>query len=168
MADLQTVNSNGTHPAEDVNRLNRLHPLPQDSSTTDKLTSCLSSIIHRIDRGASIDAIVKMSDGATMIRITPSCSEGSYNTRFIALQAALRLSFPFDTVSAVENVSTGTIQMQILVQEASEQLQAAKRHVKSLYSMRAMSTTSNILFLSGLVSFLMLLQHELISTPVAI
>ena len=175
MADLQSLNSNGIDLTEGV------HPLPHSAhspkrsssptspaSTTDKLTCSLSSIIHRIDPGATIDAIVKMANGATMIRITPSCAEGSYNTRFLALQAALRLSFPFDTVSAVENISMGTVQIQILVQEASEQLQVAKRHVKSLYSMRSISAISNLLFLSGLVSFIMLLQHELISTPAAI
>lgn len=134
-----------------------------DATLTDCTISSLKKIINTIDSEATIDAVVKMADGSTMIRVTPSTSEGLYNTRFLAMQTGLRVAFPFDSVAVVENVATGTVQLQVLIQQESKQLQLAKGHIRAYTSMKLLSIFSNLMLLSGAVSFVMLLQHDLIS-----
>ena len=135
-----------------------------EQSDVDRTVGSVEGILRRIDAQASIDAVVKTASGATMIRITPTVEGG----RFLAVQAALRLAFPFDAVAAVENVSTGEVQLQMVIATSSEQLLLARGQVKSFTSMRLISAFSNLLFASSAISFALLFQHQLISPSVPV
>lgn len=127
-----------------------------EESDVDRAVASVSGILARVDPEASIDAVVKVTSGATMLRITPSSADGG---RFLALQTALRLSFPFDAVAAVENMCSGAVQLQMVVATSSEQLSLARRRVRELASMRLLSSLSNLLFAGSALSFVLLLQH---------
>ena len=133
---------------------------PLEQSDVDRTVSSVEAILQRIDEHASIDAVVKTASGATMIRITPRVEGG----RFIAVQAALKFSFPFDAVAAVENVSNGEVQIQMVIATTSEQMSLARDKVKSFTSMKFIYALSNLFLACSAVSFAMLLQHELIYT----
>ena len=138
-----------------------VHPLPSsESSPTSSAISALHGVVQNVDAGATIDAVVKTATGATMVRISPSSGEG---TRFLALQAAIRLTYPFDSTTVVENVSTGTVQLQVLLHPLNEQMRQARAYVKSLTSMKLIATVSNILMVCAFASFALLLQNDLIS-----
>lgn len=130
-----------------------------EQSDVDRAASSVEAILKRIDGNATIDAVVKTASGAVLIRISPSVDGG----RFLAVQAALKLAFPFDAVAAVENVSTGEVQLQMVIATSSEQMLLARKQVKTFTSMKLISAFSNLLFVSSAISFAMLLQHQLIS-----
>ena len=135
-----------------------------EQSDVDRTVSSVEGILRRIDAQATIDAVVKTSSGATMLRISPSVEGG----RFLAVQAALRLAFPFDTIAVVENVSTGEVQLQMVIATSSEQMFLARSQVKSFTSMRLISAFSNLLFACSAISFALLFQHQLISPSVPV
>lgn len=136
-----------------------------DEGGVDATLASVSRILGHIDPNASIDAVVRMGDGSTLVRISPS--QGGDGARFVGVQTALRVAFPFDTVAMIENMSTGCVQLQMVIATTSEQLSLAKKAVKELTSMRLLATLSNILFASSTVAFLLLFQHEAILQSVS-
>lgn len=147
----------------------RAHPLPSspssERSAVDSALDSLYAVVKSVDFGATIDAVVKTPSGATMVRISPESGEG---TRFLALQAALRLTYPFDVTTVVENVSTGSVQLQVLLHPYNEQMKQARAHVKSFLSMKIISFVSNFMMVCAVASFALLLQNDLISQTSAL
>lgn len=123
-------------------------------------TDSLLSVAQRIDSGARIAAVTKSHD-ATLIKIDPGGDTSS--TQMFAVLTALRVAFPFATVTATENASSGLLQFQILVHADTEELQHAKaacREYKSLRLIRALSTG---FFACGVCAYAVLLYAALIN-----
>lgn len=133
---------------------------PPKTSETASAINALHDVVRSVDAHATIDAVVKTASGATLVRISPSTGEG---TRFLALQAAIRVSYPFDSTAVVENLSTGTVQIQVLLHPLNEQMKQARAKIKAFTSMKIISTVANALLLCGVASFVLLLQQDFIS-----
>lgn len=130
-----------------------------DGEPTSTAVLALYGIAKQIDEGVTVDAVVKNASAATMVRLSPSEGGG---TRFLALQTALKLSYPFDTVTVVENVSTGAVQLQVLLHPFTEQMKQARNTVKSFTSMKILTFVSKLVFACAVSSFGLLLQGEIL------
>ena len=138
-----------------------VHPLPpSESSPVETALQSLHSLLQNVDRGSSVDAVVKTPSGATMVRVTPTTGEG---TRFLALQTAIRIAFPFDTTTVVENVSTGGVQLQVLMHTFNDQMRQARTQIKSYRSMKLIHFASKLFMVLAVSSFALLLQNHVIS-----
>lgn len=110
------------------------------------------AILRRFDANARVSGVVKVAGDATVVKLHPGESLTASHQHLAAL-AALRVAFPFCTVSAVENASSGDTEFQILVSTDGEAFRNARAHYSQLRSFRALHAASNCALLLSLVSF---------------
>ena len=114
----------------------------------------LLAVAKRIDAGASIAAVTKSYD-STLFKIDPSADAGAALT--LATLSALRISFPFATTTAVENVATGSTQLHTYLHTNTEDFRHAQETCRTKRSMRFLKSVSNGFFVIGLCSYAALL-----------
>lgn len=115
----------------------------------------LLAVAKRVDSDASIAAVTKAGDDTTLIKIDPGAEAGTAKT--LATLAALRVAFPFATVSALECHSTGNTQFQVILRTNSEELRHAKEVCANFRSMKILNSLSNTLGVCGLCTYAALL-----------
>jgi hypothetical protein len=115
----------------------------------------LLAVARRVDSGATISAVTKTNDSSTLIKIDPSEDAGT--TKTLATLAALRVGFPFATVSALESHTTGHTQFHVILRTNTEEVKHAKEMYKDLVSMKVLKSISNALAVFGLCAYAALL-----------
>ena len=96
----------------------------------------LLSVARRIDSGATISAITKAPNG-TLVKIVPSATCGT--AVGLTMLAAVKVAFPFSSVSAVEHAATGDTELQVLVHADTQELSLAcadARNLPAVYALR--------------------------------
>lgn len=143
--------------------LNRPTPVsslsPSQQSAAQTHSDSLLAVARRVDAGASIAAVTKAS-ASTLVKINPGPDTGTPAT--LATLAALRLAFPFATVTAIEDFASGSTQFQILLHTNTEELLHAKEVCRQHPSMRALKVVSNAFAIGGLCTYAALLYAALI------
>lgn len=142
-------------------------PVPNENDTTTApIASAASSAAHtnasnlivvanRVDPGAKISAVTKASDESTMIKIDPSVDSGTATT--LATLAAMRIAYPFASVTATESYATGHTQFVVLLKTNTDDIRHAKQLYQDLGSMRILKSISNALAVCGLCTYAALL-----------
>ena len=123
-------------------------------------TDSLLAVAQRIDSGARIAAVTKCHD-STLVKIDPGSDTSS--TQMFAVLAALRVAFPFATVTAVESASSGLLQFQILVHTDTEELRHARDVCRQYGSMRLLRALSTGFLIGGICAYGALLYAALIN-----
>ena len=110
----------------------------------------LLAVARRVDSDASIAAVTK-SHESTLIKIDP----GPYSSTPVTLAtlAALRVAFPFATITAVESYATGATQFMVLLHTNTEDLRHARELCRERCSMRALRALANTLAIAGLCAY---------------
>ena len=115
------------------------------------------ALCQGFDSHARLESIVK-SGSVTVLKLNPG--KDSAATKQFATLAALRLAFPFYTVSLVENQCTGHSQLQILLCSDEIAYEHAKDHYKEYRVFKALRAVSTTLAVSSAVSFACLLYGD--------
>ena len=123
-------------------------------------STSLLSVARRIDSGAKIVAVIKSHD-ATLVKIDPTADLGS--TSMFALLTALRVAFPFATVTATESAASGLLQFHVLVYNESDELQHAMDLCRDYRSMRLLRAVSTGFLVGGLCAYGALLHASMIN-----
>jgi hypothetical protein len=145
----ESVASNPANPANPANPTNPAHV----HSTT------LLAVARKVDAGATISAVTKAHE-STLVKIDPSPDAGTTTT--LATLAALRVAFPFATVTAVESFSSGSTQFQILLHTDTQELRHAKAMCRDRRSMKTLKALSNAFAVAGLCTYGALLYATVI------
>jgi len=157
--------SNQSDPASGVNDRRSSSPSKDRSSEAIAASpahvhsNTLLVIARKVDAGATISAVSK-SHESTLVKIDPSPDAGTTTT--LATLAALRVAFPFATVTAVENFSSGSTQFQIILHTETQELRHAKEVCLDRRSMKTLKSLSNALAVAGLCTYWALLYATVI------
>jgi hypothetical protein len=108
-------------------------------------------ICQSLEEHSRIDAVVK-SGSTTVVKLNPGGVNTTANKQF-AMLSALKIAFPFYTVSLVENASTGASQLQILFCSDELAFFHAKEQYKDYKVFRAIRAFSTALACASIVSF---------------
>ena len=119
----------------------------------------LLAVARKVDAGATISAVTKAHE-STLVKIDPSPDAGTTTT--LATLAALRVAFPFATVTAVESFSSGSTQFQILLHTDTKELRHAKEMCRDWRSMKTLKALSNVFAVAGLCTYGALLYATVI------
>lgn len=122
-------------------------------------SNTLLAVARKVDAGATISAVTK-SHESTLVKIDPSPDVGTTTT--LATLTALRVAFPFATVTAVESFSSGCTQFQILLHTDTQELRHAKEMCRDRRSMKTLKALSNALAVAGLCTYGALLYATVI------
>lgn len=122
-------------------------------------SNTLLAVARRVDAGATISAVTK-SHESTLVKIDPSPDAGT--TMTLATLTALRVAFPFATVTTVESFSCGSTQFQILLHTDTQELRHAKEMCRDRRSMKTLKALSNVLAVAGLCTYGALLYATVI------
>jgi len=120
------------------------------------------AILRKFCADSRVKGIVR-SEQSKIVKLCPG-SLGTGNAQMAAF-AALRVAFPFCTVSAVECVASGNTEFQILVSTDSEAFLNAKRQYSETKMFRAIRFISNTSLIFSVLSFMCLLQTAAIRPP---
>jgi predicted RecA/RadA family phage recombinase len=146
----------------EANELNQRRPgsptLENSAARTN--ASNLIVVANRIDPGAKISAVTKASDESTLVKIDPSFDIGTAKT--LATLAAMRVAFPFASVTATESYSTGHTQFVVLLKTNTEDIRNAKQLYANVGLMQILKQLSNTLALVGLCTYAALLYASAI------
>lgn len=123
---------------------------PVPSSAAHTHSTHLLAVARRVDSEASVAAVTKAHE-STLVKIDPGPNSGTSIS--LATLAALRVAFPFATVTAVESYATGCTQFHVLLHTNTEELRHARELCRERRSMRAMRALSNMLLISGLCAY---------------
>ena len=115
------------------------------------------NICQSVDRTARLDSVVK-SGLFTVVKLDPGSEKNA--TKQLATLAALRLAFPFYTISLVENSITGASQLQLLFCSDEHAYTHAKDHFREYKAFRALRALSLLLAFSAVISFWCLLYVD--------
>ena len=119
----------------------------------------LLTVARKVDGGATIAAVTK-SHESTFVKINPGPDSGTTTT--FATLAALRATFPFATVTAVESFASGLTQFHILIHTDTHELRSAKELCRDRTSMRMLTAASNLAAVFGLCTYGALLYGSVI------
>ena len=122
-------------------------------------SNTLLAVARKVDYGARIGAVTKSRE-STLVKIDPSPDAGTTTT--LATLAALRVAFPFATVTTVESFSSGSTQFQILLHTDTQELRHAKEVCRDRRSMKTLKALSNALAVAGLCTYGALLYATVI------
>ena len=113
------------------------------------------SVIRAFDATAKISAVVRRHS-STLVKLHP----GTQNTTHahLASLTALKLAFPFCSVSAVENASSGHTEFQVLISTDNEAFVRARAHYRQTRAFSALRVISNIVLATALTSFACLMH----------
>ena len=126
-----------------------------DSSAAARACGYSLAILQRFSTDARIKGVVR-SENSKLVKLCPG-TQGGGHTQLAAL-TALRMAFPFCSVSAVECAASGNTEFQILVNTDSESFVHAKRHYYEKRVFRALRLLSNTALLFSMLSFVCLLH----------
>ena len=132
---------------------NESHSRDEDSRVARAL-----SLLCSFDSTARIEAVVRNVD-TTLVRMTPG-TESKTSTQMAAL-TAMRVSFPFSSVIATENVVSGETQIQLLLSSNQDAVKHAKEYYASTRAFKTLDRISNALLFGSLFTFAILLQASL-------
>jgi len=90
-----------------------------------------------------------------LIKIDPSIDAGTATT--LATLAAMRIAYPFASVTATESFVTGHTQFVVLLKTNTDDIRHAKQLYQDLRSMRTLKSISNALAVCGLCTYAALL-----------
>lgn len=122
-------------------------------------SASLIAVARRVDAAATIAAVTK-SHESTLVKIDPGPDAGTTTT--LATLAALRVAFPFATVTATESFTSGLTQFHILLHTNTQELQHAKEMCRDRRSMRTLRALSNTFAVAGLCAYGALLYASVI------
>ena len=120
------------------------------------------AIVRRFNANARITGVVGVGGDATVVKLNPG--DGTTHQQLAAL-TALRIAFPFCSVTAIESAASGDTELQILVSTDGEAFRHAKVHYAQRRPFRALRAASNAMLLLSLVSYICLLHAASISHP---
>lgn len=109
----------------------------------------IHSFSQRIDGNCRIASVVRVGNDL-LVKIQPGTSETGSCLRLLY---ALRVRFPFSSVTALEDHAQQRVFVQILLHEESEECRIAKEHARSFIVMRLLKSLSTLLCVSSCVSF---------------
>jgi hypothetical protein len=127
-------------------------PTPKDESESKIEGVCKFAlgILRRFDENSRIVSVVK-NDDLHFIKL--QLGADSHARTHMASLAALRIAFPFSSVSLVEEVTTGESIFQILAANNLLALQHAKDHFRDKREFRLLRALSNASALTGVAVF---------------
>ena len=112
-----------------------------------------------VDAAATVSAVAKTANGETLVKISPSADAGTA----LALTAltAIKLKFPFVSVSANEHAITGATELHVLVHGTRQEFAWAIQTAKQRRSVKLLSFLSQVCFALAALSYTVLM-HEAI------
>lgn len=119
------------------------------------------AILKQINYNARVTGVVRY-EKSKLLKLSPG--EGASAHSQMASLKALRIAFPFCTISAIESPSTGDTEFQILVSTDSETFFNAKACYSNMRFFRVLLFLSNIALLVSFLSFVCLMHAALIRT----
>ena len=137
MAERQAPMSNG-------------HAAPVESAAHANAAALLE-VARRVDGLATVSAVAKTSAGETLVKIAPSSDAGTA-TALTAL-TAIKVSFPFTTVSALESAVSGTTELHVIVHGTRQEFARALAAVRERRAMKLLLALSRAAFAMGVLSY---------------
>jgi hypothetical protein len=129
---------------------NPTSPTSPTTSPAHVHSNALLAVARKVDGGATISAVTKSRE-STLVKIDPGADAGTTTT--FATLAALRVAFPFATVTAVESFSSGATEFQILLHADTQELRHAKQMCRDRRSMKTLKALSNAFAVAGLCTY---------------
>jgi len=133
--------------------------MPNENGKNGDVCAVINEFAQKIDQNCRIAAVVRVRNDI-LIKIRPGDSETGSCLRLLY---ALRLRFPFSSVTAVEDHTQQRVFVQMLLHEQAEECRIAKEHVRSMLVMRLLKSMSSLLFFSSCVSFLCMLHASTVT-----
>jgi hypothetical protein len=107
-------------------------------------------VAQKVDAGATVSGVSKLH-ADVLIKIAPSSDVGTATA--LTMMTAVKLSFPFAAVTAVENVVSGTTELHVIVYARHEKFARARAVVAERRVARWMATGSRACLVSGVVAY---------------
>lgn len=124
--------------------------------------AALLDAARRVDAAATVSAVSKTASGETLVKIAPSADAGTA----LALTAltAIKLKFPFVSVSANEHALTGSTELHVLIHGTREEFTWAMHNAKERRAMRVLHWLARSFFGMAALSYAVLLYETISRT----
>lgn len=123
------------------------------SGIAKRIAGATLEAVRQLDPNSRVAAVSTLDDGQTLIRVS---SEDS-----TSLLEGLRKRLPLATVCSIQNVSTGLVETQVLVDDEDSLLKTARHLAGQGRVASRVAFAAKILLLSGALAFSVLVSLKL-------